>query len=202
MTRTLFLPGAGGSAAFWEPVATLLPGPPAHELLGWPGLGDEPPDPAVRGFDDLVELVRARITGPVDLVAQSMGGVVAVRLALEMPDKVRRLVLAVTSGGVDMAGLGAADWREDYRRSHPRAAGWITEPRATPSLPVERIVAPTLLLWGDADPISPLAVGRHLRDRIPGAYLQVVAGGRHDLARARAGEVAPLIARHLGLGEG
>ena len=199
MTRILFLPGAGGSAAFWESVATLLPGHPPHEFLGWPGLGDKPHDPAIRGFDDLVGLARARITGPVNLVAQSMGGVVAARLALEMPDKVRRLVLAVTSGGVDMVGLGAADWRADYRRSYPRAADWITEQRAASSLPVERITAPTLLLWGDADPISPPGVGRHLRDRIPGAQLHVVAGGRHDLARVRAAEVAPLIARHLGL---
>ena len=60
-----------------------------------------------------------------------------------------------------------------------------------------RIAAPTLLLWGDDDPISPLAVGRHLQARIRGSRLHVVKGGRHDLARTHAAEVAPLIARHL-----
>lgn len=197
MSKILFLPGAGGAPAFWQPVAALLPASMPYELVGWPGLGAQPHDPAVQGFDDLVRLVRERVVEPVDLVAQSMGGVVAARLALEAPDKVRRLVLAVTSGGVDMAGLSASDWREDYRRSHPQAAAWVTGQRVSPDLPVERIAAQTLLLWGDDDPISPLAVGRHLQARLPSASLHVVRGGRHDLARSHAEEVAPLIVRHL-----
>jgi pimeloyl-ACP methyl ester carboxylesterase len=111
---------------------------------------------------------------------------------------VRRLVLTVTSGGVDMTGLGASDWRASYRKSFPLAASWIYEPRAAGPLPVEKIAAPTLLLWGDADPISPVAVGRHLEARILDARLHIVAGGDHDLAQTHAAEVAPLIARHLG----
>jgi pimeloyl-ACP methyl ester carboxylesterase len=110
---------------------------------------------------------------------------------------VRRLVLTVTSGGVDMPGLGAADWRADYRRSFPNAAPWITDRRASPPLPVEQIAAPTLLIWGDADPISPVAVGKHLAGRIAGARLHVVPGGDHDVASTHATEVAALIERHL-----
>jgi len=130
-------------------------------------------------------------------VAQSMGGGIAARLAIERPKLVRRLVLTVTSAGVDMAQLGASDWRDDYRRNFPRAAAWITERRAAAPLPVEKIAAPTLLLWGDADPISPVAVGRHLQSRIAGAHLHVVTGGDHDLAKTHASEIAPLIERHL-----
>ena len=198
MTKILFLPGAGASPDFWKPAGALLPADWSKHYFGWPGLGDQAHDPAVKGMDDLVRMVAAKMDGPVDLVAQSMGGVIASRLAIEQPQKVRRLVLTVTSGGVDMAGLGAADWRADYRKSFPRAAAWITESRSAPSLAVEKIAAPTLLLWGDADPISPAAVGRHLQSRIPDANLHIVAGGDHDLARTRAAEVAPLIARHLG----
>jgi poly(3-hydroxyoctanoate) depolymerase len=40
------------------------------------------PSPAVNGFEDLVGLVLERLDGTVDLVAQSMGGVVALRVAL------------------------------------------------------------------------------------------------------------------------
>lgn len=198
MTTVLFLPGAGGSPAFWKPVASALPQAWTREHFGWPGLGAQPHDPAVQGLDDLVAMVAARMTAPVDLVAQSMGGVVAARLAIERPALVRRLVLCVTSGGVDMAGLGANDWREAYRRTFPQAAAWITASRASPALPVERIAAPTLLVWGDADPISPVAVGRHLEARLPDARLEIVAGGDHDVAVSHAGEVARLIARHLG----
>jgi len=196
--RVLFLPGAGGSPDFWKPVGARLPQDWSKEYFGWPGLGDQPHDPAIKGIDDLVRLVAACMGGePVDLVAQSMGGMIAARLALEQPKLVRRLVLTVTSGGVDMAAMGAADWRADYRKSFPHAAAWITEPRASSPLPVERIAAPTLLIWGDADAISPVAVGRHLEQRIPDARLHVVSGGDHDVAKTHAQVVAPLIQRHL-----
>jgi len=195
--RILFLPGAGGSPHFWKPVAEALPTAWPKEHFGWPGMGAQPHDPVIRGLDDLKRLVTARMDEPVDLVAQSMGGVIAARIALEHPALVRRLVLCVTSGGVDMAGLGASDWRADYRRSFPEAASWITDGSATPPLPVEKITAPTLLIWGDKDPISPVAVGRHLAERLPNAHLEIVPGGDHDVASTHADLVARLIAKHL-----
>jgi pimeloyl-ACP methyl ester carboxylesterase len=197
MTPKLFLPGSGASPEFWKPVGTRLPAFWTKVFFGWPGLGHQPHDPAIRGLDDLIALVVARMSEPVDLVAQSMGGVIAARVALEHPRLVRRLVLTVTSGGIDMATLGASDWRPDYRRSFPNAAPWIHEPRTAAPLPVEKIAAPTLLLWGDDDPISPLAVGEHLRQVLPHSRLHVVKGGGHDLAQTHADEVAPLIERHL-----
>jgi len=54
-----------------------------------------------------------------------------------------------------------------------------------------------LLIWGDADPISPVAVGRHLEARIPNARLEIVPGGDHGLAGTHADLVASLIAHHL-----
>ena len=198
MAKIMFLPGAGGSADFWKPVAKLLPAEWPWHHFGWPGLGHQPHDPAITGVGDLVQLVMAKMDEPVDLVAQSMGGVVAARIAIERPELVRRLVLCVTSGGVNMAGLGAADWRPAYRKSFLNAAEWITSSLAASDLPVEKIAAPTLLIWGDADPISPVAVGRHLEARIPNARLEVVAGGDHDVAATHPELVAALIARHLG----
>jgi pimeloyl-ACP methyl ester carboxylesterase len=60
-----------------------------------------------------VRLVEARIDSPDDLLAQSLGGVIAARIALARPQSVRRLVLVVTSAGLDMGRFGASDWRED-----------------------------------------------------------------------------------------
>jgi len=198
MRKVLFLPGAGGSAKFWEPVAQRLPTDWNKELLGWPGLGDQPHDPAINSIDDLVRLVEARIDGPADLVAQSMGGVIAARVALSRPEIVHRLVLVATSGGVDVARLGGSDWRPDYRELYPTAANWIVQERAVACLPIENISVPTLLIWGDADPISPVAVGRDLEDRIPNAKLHILAGGDHDLALTKSDVVANLIVEHLG----
>jgi len=197
MTKILFLPGSGASPDFWKPVGTLLPSSWPKEYFGWPGLGKQPHDPNVRGWDDLVRMVEARMDEPVDLVAQSMGGVIAATLAIKHPQLVRRLVLTVTSGGVDMARFGAIDWRPEYRELFPNAAAWVTERSVAMFLPVEKITAPTLLLWGDVDAISPAAVGRHLAERIPDARLHVVPGGDHDVAQTHAAELAPLIERHL-----
>jgi len=94
----------------------------------WPGLGDEAPDPAIRGLDDLVGMALSRLDQPCDLIAhrwrprRAQGGLAA-------PDRVRRLVLTGTSGGVPVQDLGGADWRDDYRRDFPNAAAWITEVR-------------------------------------------------------------------------
>jgi pimeloyl-ACP methyl ester carboxylesterase len=197
MTNILFLPGSGASPDFWKPVGALLPAAWSKHYFGWPGLGNQLPDPNVRGWDDLVAMVEARMNGPVDLVAQSMGGVIAATLAIKHPQLVRRLVLTVTSGGVDIASFGAVDWRPEYRALFPDAAAWVTERSTAGFLPMEKIAAPTLLLWGDADAISPVAVGQHLAVRIPNAHLHIVPGGDHDVAKTHAAELAPLIERHL-----
>ena len=197
MRKLFFLPGTGASPDFWKPVGARLPSHWSKHYFGWPGLGDQPPDPAINSYDDLLRLVEARLDGPVDLIAQSMGGLVAARLVLAHPTLVRRLVLTATSAGVDMTAFGAVDWRPDYRKAYPDGASWITEPGVAANLPVERIGCPTLLIWGDADAISPLAVGRHLEARLPDARLHVVAGGDHRFANTRADEIAQVIADHL-----
>ncbi|QMV03058.1 alpha/beta fold hydrolase [Devosia sp. D6-9] len=195
MAKTFFLPGAGGSAGFWRPVATHLG--LDGRLLAWPGLGNEPHRPDVNGVDDLVSMVLEGLDEPANIIAQSMGGLVAVKVALAAPEKVRRLVLTVTSGGVPVADLGGSDWRADYYAAYPAAARWIGEAREDLSAHLGEIACPTLLLWGDRDPISPVVVGRRLEALLPDARLQVIEGGDHDLAITHAQDVAKLIARHI-----
>ena len=198
MTPLVFLPGAGGRAAFWRPVAGRLADlGPAH-LLAWPGFGDEPSDPRIGSLGDLFEWLLPRLPpGPSHVVAQSMGGVLAVRLALELPDRVARLVLTATSGGVDVRRLGAADWRPGYLAELPGVPRWFADDRTdlTGRLPALR--SPTLILCGDADPVSPVSVGRFLEQRVPGARLEIVPGGTHGFAEERPDEVAALIRTHL-----
>ncbi len=196
----LFLPGAGGSASFWQPVADLLPEEWPRVLLSWPGLGDEPHDPDIQSLDDLVNIVSACIAmSPtrVDLIAQSMGGLIAIRAALRHTYRIRRLVLTGTSGGLDVSALGGTNWRAEYRQAYPTAAPWITEIKAdhTPDLP--RLTTRTLLLWGDQDDISPPAVGEHLAAHLPNARLEIIAGGDHSFPNAMPVETATAIARHL-----
>jgi pimeloyl-ACP methyl ester carboxylesterase len=198
MPDIVYLPGAGGTATFWKPVAIRLADLGREVRLGWPGFADEPADHAIRSVRDLAGWTLARMpSGPCDLVAQSMGGVVATAIAIEHPERVRRLVLCVTSGGVDVAALGAADWRPEYRAELPRAPDWFVVDRTDHTARLPSVRAPTLVIYGDADPLCPEAVARFLAERIPGAALTRIRGGDHMLARDRADEVAPLIRAHL-----
>lgn len=159
-TNVLFLPGASGASEFWQPVAERLPARWSKTLLSWPGAGDQPHDPLVLGYDGCVEIAVSQLGEQSDLVAQSMGGVLAITLALRCPERVRRIVLVATSGGIDVAGLGGADWREEYRAEFPRAAPWVWRERVDYSDRIRTVSAPTCLIWGDADPISPVSVGQ------------------------------------------
>ena len=195
MAATLFLPGISGDPAFWDPVRAQLPEGLSGTAVGWPGAGEQPPDPAIGSYADLPGLVaevagRLGAGGAVDLVAQSMGGAVALALAVARPALVRRLVLVGTSGGLDVAALGGADWRPEYRDAYPDAQPWVYAPAADLTRQLARVTAPTLLIWGAADAISPPAVGERLRDLIPGAVLRVLAGGTHDVALERPALVA------------
>jgi pimeloyl-ACP methyl ester carboxylesterase len=196
-TKILFLPGALGRTDFWHPVADRLTHPAHKAHVGWPGFGGVPADPSIHGLDDLADRLAATIDGPTALVAQSMGGIVAVLAALRKPTHITHLVLSVTSGGIDMAGLGAEDWRPAVRAAHPDLPGWFLDHGDDLSPRLATLDIPTLLLWGDADPISPVAAGRRLAASLPRARLCVIAGGGHDLAHAFAESVAPLIDGHL-----
>lgn len=195
--RVVFLPGAAGSPEFWRPVADRLPAGWDKELLGWPGAGEQPHNPRVNSFEDLVDQTQAALRSRSDVIAQSMGGVVAIGLALRYPQKIRRLVLVATSGGIDVQSLGAGDWRAEYRAEFPSAATWITEQQVDYTGQLARVTKPTLLLWGDQDPISPLAVGRRLAAILPNSRLTVLPGGTHAVALQQPAVVAQAIIRHL-----
>jgi pimeloyl-ACP methyl ester carboxylesterase len=193
----VFLPGAGASASFWRPVAAALPPQADDVFLSWPGLGDEPAMAGVQGLDDLIAIVPAAMPRRCDLIAQSLGGVAALRVALTQPERVRKLVLMATSGGVPVRALGGSDWRDEYFRTYPRAARWIGETHGDLSDELRCLRIPTLLIWGEQDAISPVAVGRHLLAHLPDARLHVVPGAGHDAARSHPQQVADLIDVHL-----
>lgn len=148
-------------------------------------------------IDDLVKRVSASISGPVDLLAQSMGGIIAIRAALQKPALVKHMVLSVTSGGLDVLSLGATDWRPTFRELNPTLPTWFLDEREDLTNRLGELPFPVLLLWGDADPISPVAVGRRLAELLPRAELVIIKNGTHDLVYERANEIIPYIEKHL-----
>ena len=198
MPHILFLPGAGGAAAFWHPLGALLPADWQKTFLNWPGFGHEGHRAGLDGFDALTVWAAQHLAATDNVViAQSMGAIIALRLALRLPAQVSKLVLTAGSGGLDMGRFGAADWRPAYRAAYPDAVRWIETEKPDHTAEMARIAQPVLLLWGDADPISPVGVGRHLERLLPQAKLHIIAGGDHDFAKLRAAEIAPLVTAHI-----
>jgi len=138
----------------------------------------------------LVKRVIDRINSPTVLIAQSMGGVIAMLAALAKPQWVTHLVLTATSGGLDMARFDAEDWRPDFSDEYPFVPDWFARYQHDLTPRLAELIMPTLLVWGDSDPISPVAVGRELALRLPNATLHIVPGGGHDVAHRLPDEVA------------
>lgn len=192
----LFLPGASGDTRFWHSVANLLHCRAERMHIGWPGFGATPSDHGINGVDGLVSRVVAEIDRPTALIAQSMGGVIAILAALERPAQVTHLVLTATSGGVDLSDLGAYDWRPSFNASNPSLPRWFSDYKEDLTPRLRAITAPTLLLWGDSDPVSPVSAGERLASLLRHSKLLVVPGANHDLGRVCAPAIAPLIDAH------
>lgn len=196
-SKLVFLPGALGRTEFWHPVSSLLTGGASKMHVTWPGFSGVPRDPDIRGIDDLATRVVSHIDQPTALIAQSMGGVVAILAALRQPELVTHLVLSVTSGGLGPMPEGAEDWRPATRAMDVTLPDWFTGYHDDLTEKLALLTMPTLLIWGDCDPISPVPVGKRLAAALPNAKLHVIAGSDHSVANTFASVVAPLIDRHL-----
>ena len=114
MNKLVFLPGASGSQHFWQPLRAALTKYPDQQVIAYPGFDGVAPNLAIQNLYDLQEFVKEKIEDDSILIAQSMGGVLAVGLVLNHPQKVKGLVLLATSGGLNLQSFHCADWRTDY----------------------------------------------------------------------------------------
>lgn len=193
----LYLPGAAGNTAFWQPVLSRLEISAQHTVLAYPSFAGQAAHPKVQCFEDLQRYVLAQIPEQTVIVAQSMGGIFAVQAARQQPQKVRALVLVATSGGIDLTPFDAQDWREQYLHDFDVPDWFATTPSDAVHTALQQLHCPVLLIWGDQDPISPVAVGQYLAQQLQHAELHVIAGGQHDLAAVHADEVSALIQAFL-----
>lgn len=134
----------------------------------------------------------------VHLVGHSMGGYVSVRLAATQPEVVRRLVLVAPAGvpaGRSMLGhlipllLAARYATPAFMPVLIRDAlkmGPMTLWRAARDLLTEdvredlrKIESPTLLVWGENDPLIPPTVGDLLQEEIPNSRLVLLQNAGH-----------------------
>ncbi len=193
----VFFPGAGGRVEHLRPIGERLAHRRQTRICEYPGLAGVAPDPQLQSLADLQRYLLARLPERFDLVTMSMGGVLALRIALEHPERVRKLVLMATSGGVDISALGGIDWRSTFRLVQPNAPSWFLEDRTDVTPQLGGIQHPTLLIYGDDDLIAPPKVGRLLQERLGNARLEILTDATHDLEIDYPDLIASLIEAHL-----
>ena len=195
----------------WEDVVVQLYG--SRQLLTpWvPGL--RPTERQVLPLPDAAAALDQQLMleglAAVDLVGLSYGAMVATRLAADLPERVRRLVLIagqVRPPRLLMRAQGAAlkmvpaSRFADSGVSKDRLLQALDAARdadLTDALP--RIQAPTLVLVGAKDkPNQPAA--RALADGIPGARLRLVEGSGHAVNQDAPGQLVQILREFLDAG--
>jgi 3-oxoadipate enol-lactonase len=100
----LLVHGIGSTRAFWDPIVPLLVegGLDGHECVAVdvPGFGDAPSIDHPVTVARLAEALDDPDLGPVVVIGHSLGGMIALELALLAPDRVQGLVLCNTIPGV------------------------------------------------------------------------------------------------------
>jgi 2-succinyl-6-hydroxy-2,4-cyclohexadiene-1-carboxylate synthase len=97
----VLLHGFAGTGRLWDPVAARLDGeryrPLAPDLRGHGTAAARAPV----SFDGCVEDVLGLVAHPFALVGYSMGGRIALQVALAAPERIERLILVATTAGIE-----------------------------------------------------------------------------------------------------
>ncbi|WP_236647823.1 alpha/beta fold hydrolase [Micromonospora sicca] len=150
--------------------------------------------------------------GPVCLLGHSFGAEVAARLAADRPDLVHALVLAgPTSDPAARSRLGQfGRWLVDTLREAPLQAPillrdvrdarpWRVYASLTHSVrnaieaDLVQVTAPTLVVFGDRDPVVPPAWRRQVARLVPAARTVTVPAAAHNVATTAPAQVADAI---------
>jgi len=178
----LLLHGLGMTRTGWD--AQLEAVAEVGRAVAWdmPGYGaSEPlPDFSLVAAADAAAALVERLGGPAHVVGMSMGGMIALEIALRHPAAVRSLALVSTSPAFGLDGTDPDAWRA--QRLGPLDAGARVEEFAEPVL--RALMAP-----GVDDRAVDVAVASMLRVPVAGLRQAIAALPAHDV-RDRLGSIA------------
>lgn len=207
--------GFAASYRWWERTIPSLAQRYRVYAVDLPGFGDTlprrpfafaPATEMLRGWMDILGLSRATFVG------HSMGGHVCIRLAADQPQLVDRLVLVDASGiplteplfrivihAVCSGILGSTQSPLRTVANSLRAGPLVLASAAHAVLAddvrqhLDRINAPTLVVWGERDQLVPLPMGVALSLAIPHASLSIIANAGHKVMIERPADFNALL---------
>ncbi|NLE76850.1 MAG: alpha/beta hydrolase [Chloroflexi bacterium] len=221
--------GAGGSRLLWPAALRRLPGAEVY-ALDLPGHGRSPGPgcQSVAAYAHVVsEFVAAAGLKAAVLLGHSLGGAIALEVALRHPERAAGLVLLCSGARLRVAPALLAGLRDDYgaaldllhdclfcHETPPtlRQAGKAQLLAADPQVvcgdfaachafdamaELSRVVAPTLVLGGTADRMTPPKYAEHLAAGIPQARLRLLPQGSHMVALEQPEAVAEAVSGFL-----
>lgn len=229
--RLIFVHGSGDSGAVWAPLLRLLPdfSTLAYDL---PGHGARVAEvgPERMSVQDYAEDVFQHLTSlGVDggvVIGHSLGGAVALRLAVDHPEFARRIVLvgsgarlrvapfaleearnAGPEGSLALTEIGFAANHEEQARAYHQA-----RPATAPGMllrdlsacdefdimpELAAITQPAMMIVGEGDRLTPVKYSDFLRQRLPGAEMVMIPDAGHYAQIEQAERVATALREWL-----
>jgi pimeloyl-ACP methyl ester carboxylesterase len=209
----VFIHGAGGTHQHWLYQVRDLPRLPSY-ALDLPGHGQSqgPGRDSIQAYADwMIAFLDAAGLGEATLVGHSMGGAIALQVALQHPDRVAGLGLVATGARLRVAPALLEALQQDFQAAVALMGDWVFGPEAPQEMVrlgqrqlaatgpevlygdlvacdafntlgrLGEITALTLVLCGTQDRMTPVKYSVYLRDHIRGARLQTVEGAGHML---------------------
>lgn len=207
----VFVHGAGGDGNIWQELVALMPPQYTSVALDLPG-HNQSPGPACSSVNEyaaiLAEFIEhLELPHPLILIGHSMGGAIALTLALDYPDKLDGLVL-VDSGarlqvlpqfleqlekgildgnflGVGFSPLTPAVVKEQFIAEAARVPvttfykDFIACSRFDVRDKLDQLAIPLLLLVGADDNLTPPRLSSFIADRVSGSQLVVIPAAGH-----------------------
>jgi len=219
----VFIHGAGRTPASWGPQLARLEGALAVALPGHP---DGAPLLGTQAMAEWVIAEVEEVPGPMVMVGHSLGGAVALEIALARPDLVAGLILVSTGARLPVPDDAIARIDADFEAECARMVeeSWLYhEPdlirRGTNSVismgpeslradylsardhdlrgKLGGIDVPAMVMSGESDPLVPTWLSEELADELSGATLAIIAETAHVPQLERPDMIDLLIAAFL-----
>lgn len=220
-TGLLFLHGWKGKSRTWEANMEGLLDVYKCLALDLPGFGESDSPKETWGVSEYSEFVNSFVNTlkwkQFVLVGKSFGGRVAIKYAVENPERLRALVL-VSAAGIEektyttkMKILAAKtgklitrvlpeSFQEEVQMAYykmfkisPERSKVLSEIKKKVTSEglkglLGRIEVPTLVIWGSEDGVLPVRYAYQMAESIPGAKLKIIDGAGHDAHSTHAEE--------------